>query len=131
MKTEFSGDIMAVRDVEDCIRLTRKYTQGIFKKPVDNLMQGDGFPCRVLKLYYEVYPDLDVGFDMKASDAWAWIWGDVLHIDVYFYYNYVTNKGKAIIYGNDGVINALREGIPGFGEALDKLVVVNGKNGLN
>ena len=123
MKTEFTGDILSVRDAEDCIRLTRKYTKGVFRKVAVYPIQGEGFPSRVLTEYYEVYPDLDIGWNMLATDAWAWVWGDVLHVDVFFNYNYSTNKAKIIIHGGNGIIRSLEEGVPGLGEAIAKLAI--------
>lgn len=121
MKTEFSGDILSVRNAEDCIRLTRKYTKGVFRKRVEYPIQGEDFPSRVLTEYYEVYPDLDISWNMLASDAWAWVWGDVLHIDVFFNYNYSNNKARIIIHGGNGVVQGLIKGIPGLGDALAKI----------
>jgi len=121
MRTEFVGNIPAVRDVEDCIRATKKYTKGAFRRPVTHPIQGEGFPSRVLTEYYETYPDLELSWDMSASDAWAWVWGDVAHFDLLFQYDYRANTGKVIIYGNDGVVNILRDEIPGFADALMKI----------
>lgn len=121
MKTEFVGDILSVRVAEDCIRLTRKYTKGVFRKSVVYPIQGEDFPSRVLTEYYEVYPDLDISWDMLATDAWAWVWGDVLHVDVFFNYSYSNNKAKIIIHGGNGVVRDLEEGIPGLRDVLANL----------
>jgi len=121
LRTEFVGSIATVREVEDCIRATKKYTKGAFRRPVTHPIQGEGFPSRTLTEYYETYPDLELSWDMSASDAWAWVWGDVAHIDVLFQYDYRANRGKVIVHGNDGVVNILRENIPGFREALARV----------
>jgi len=125
MRSEFVGCILDVRAVEDCIRATKKYTKGAFSHPVKHPIQGEDFPSKALTEYYEVYPDMEVSWDMPASDAWAWVWGDTPHIDLRFLYNYQNNKGKVIIYGNDGVVGMLKEGIPNFTETLIKLEAVN------
>ncbi len=123
MKTEYVGTIPLVRDVEDSIRATKKYTKGAFTSPHKRLpVQGSELPSRVLTEYYEVYPDVDVSWDMSANDAWAWVWGDVLHVDVLFKYNYPANKAWITIHGGNGVILKLVKEIPGFGDALDKVV---------
>jgi len=128
MRSEFTGCILDVRAVEDCIRATRKYTKGAFSRPVKHPIQGEDFPSKALTEYYEVYPDTEISWDMPASDAWAWVWGDTPHIDLRFLYNYQSNRGKVIIYGNDGVVGMLKEGIPNFAEALIKLEATdNGK----
>ena len=126
MRTEFVGSILAVRSVEDTIRATKKYTKGAFTKAAQHPIQGAEFPSRVLTEYYEVYPDMEVGWDMPASDGWAWVWGDTPHIDVLFKYYYHQNKAIVIIHGGNGVMKLLEEGIPGFEEALG---VVGNSNG--
>lgn len=129
MRNEFVGGIMAVRAVEDTIRATRKYTKGAFKSPVQHPIQGEGFPSRVLTEYYEVYPDIESDkslWDMNIIDAAFWLAGETPHIDVLFKYNYQKDKAIVIIHGGNGVVKLLDEGIPGFGEALGK-VVENGQ----
>lgn len=125
-KTEFVGNIMAVRAVEDCIRATRKYTKGAFRKPIKHPVQGEDFPSRVLSEYYEVYPDLEIGWDMSASLAWAWIWGDTPHIDVVFRYDYRSNKGFVIVADGMFAVRKLADSIPQFSDALAG-VIANGK----
>lgn len=120
-KLEFIGNISQVRDIEDCIRATRKYTKGIFSKRVDYPLQGDGFPSRSLTEYYEVYPDTELSWDMPAGVALDWLWGDVPHVDVFFKYIYQTNKACVVIYGSQGDLAVLEAGIPGLGEALKRL----------
>jgi len=121
-RNEFVGSILAVRAVEDTIRATKKYTKGAFKSPIQHPIQGAEFPSRVLTEYYEVYPDTELGWDMPASKGWAWLWGDTPHIDVLFKYNYQRDKAIVIIHGGNGVVKLLGEGIPGFAEALGKVV---------
>lgn len=125
MRNEFTGCIIDVRAVEDSIRATKQYTKGAFTKEARHPIQGEDFPSRVLTEYYEVYPDMEIGWDMPASDWWAWVWGDTPHIDVRFLYNYNSNKSKVIVYGNNGVVNMLKESIPDFTKTLGKLEKVN------
>lgn len=130
MRNEFVGSILAVRAVEDTIRATRKYTKGAFKSPVQHPIQGEGFPSKVLTEYYEVYPDIESDkslWDMNIIDAAFWLAGETPHIDVLFKYNYQRDKAIVIIHGGNGVVKLLDEGIPGFGEALAK-VVENGNS---
>jgi len=118
MRQEFVGDILSVRALEDCIRATKKYTKGVFSRLAKHPVQGEDFPSKVLTEYYEVYPDTELHWDMPASDAWAWVWGDVPHIDVRFHYNYLRNRAMMVVYGDNGVLEMLKEGIPGFTDAL-------------
>lgn len=127
MRNEFVGSILAVRAVEDTIRATKKYTEGFFTRFAEHPVQGSEFPSRVLRKYYEVYPDTEIGWDMPASEGWAWVWGDTPHIDIDFKYNYQMDKAIVIIHGGDGVVKLLEGGIPGFGEALGK-VIENGNS---
>lgn len=122
MKSEFIGNIQTVREVEDCIRATRKYTKGAFRSPVKHPIQGEEFSSRLMTEYYEVYPNLELNWDMPASDAWAWVWGEVLYIDVRFQYDYRINKGKISIKGGNGAVKELAKGIPLFSEALAKVI---------
>ncbi len=128
MRSEFVGSILKVRAVEDTIRATKKYTEGVFtqftKHPVQPI-QGEDFPSRVLTKRYEVYPDLDIGQQRPAWDVVMttsdWLWGDTPHIDVSFKYNYQRDKAIVIIHGGNGVMKLLGEGIPGFSDALARV----------
>jgi len=123
MKSEFRGDILSVRTVEDCIRATRKYTKGAFartqSRPV--AVQGESFPSKLVTEYYEVYPDLELGWDMSASRAWAWVWGDVTHINVLFRYDYRADEARVEVSGGAKAVDELAGGIPGFQDALAKI----------
>jgi hypothetical protein len=122
MKSEYRGSILQVRAVEDSIRATKKYTKGALsmlgRQQQMVPIQGAEFPSRVLTEYYEVYPDMELSWDMAASDAWAWVWGDTIHIDVRFQYDYRQDKAKMIVFGGSKAIHELSSGIPGFKEAL-------------
>ena len=121
-RNEFVGSILAVREVEDTIRATKKYTKGAFTKPAQHPIQGEDFPSRVLTEYYEVYPDIEsTVWDMSIIDAAFWLSGETAHIDVLFKYNYQRNKAIVIVHGSNGVVKLLGEGIPGFEEALGKV----------
>ncbi len=134
MRTEFSGSILAVRAVEDSIRATHKYTEGLknllsrAKHPA--AIQGGDFPSAVVTKHYEVYPDTDLEEIMPLGQTiWKtldWLGGDILHIGVQFHYDYRGgSRAKVTIEGGNGVVHALEDGIPGFTEAL-AAVGVNG-----
>jgi len=127
MRSEFTGSVLDVREAEDCIRATRKYTKGVLRRKQQHPIQGEEFPSRAITEYYEVYPDTELSWDMLASDAWAWVWGDVPHVDVWFHYNYSRNEARIEIGGSNGIVEALRNGIPGLTEVLEKLEA-NGSN---
>lgn len=120
MRTEFKCGILPARELEDTIRATRKYTKGAFARAQQHPVQGSEFPSKVLTEYYEVYPELELDWDMSATDAWAWVWGDVTHVDITFLYDYRCNKAKVTIHGGPGAVRLLSHGIPGFKAALAK-----------
>jgi hypothetical protein len=126
MKSEFNGNIITVRAVEDAIRATKKYTKGAFNRfqsrPPLQAIQGGNFPSRVVTEYYEVYPDLEVSWDMSASRALSWVWGDVTHIDVRFIYDYREDLARVVIYGGTSSLEELYRGILGFKDALDLVI---------
>ena len=128
MRNEFVGSIIAVREVEDTIRATKKYTKGAFSRKAQHPIQGEEFPSKVLTEYYEVYPDMEVGMGMSIIDAVFWLADSPAHIDVLFKYNYLRDKAIVIIHGGNGVVKLLGEGIPGLEEALAK-VTDNGNHG--
>ena len=115
---EFRGNILTIRSVEDCIRSTKKYTEGIQTIRKTHPVQGEDIPSRVFYKYYEVYPDMEVGLDMNVKDFADWVWGDTTCIDVMFHYDYRVNKASVLVRDGDGVVKKLIESIPGFGDAL-------------
>lgn len=122
MKIEYRGDILAVRAIEDCIRATKKYTKGAFRKESpkpETHIQGSNFPSRVCTEYYEVYPDVELSWDMPASKLWELAWGT--HIDVRFQYDYRQNSAKVVIYDAPKSVEQLCREIPGLSETLDKV----------
>jgi len=121
MRSEFVGGILAVREVEDTVRATKRYTKGLFHKPVKHPIQGEDFPSRVMTEHYEYYPHIEPSMDMSIIDAVLWLADFEPHIDINFSYNYLRDKAIVIIRGSNDVVELLREGIPGFGEALAKV----------
>lgn len=121
MRNEFVGSVLAVRAVEDTIRATKKYTEGVRTIFAKHPVQGEDFPSRVLTKVYEVYPDIESVWDMNIIDAAFWLAGETPHVDVSFRYNYQRDKAIVIVYGGNGVVELLEEGIPGFGEALGRV----------
>lgn len=121
MKSELEGNIIEIREVEDTIRASKKYTKGAFSRAVEHPIQGADFPSKVLTEYYEVYPDTEVHWDMPAGVAIDWLWGDVLHIDVVFSYDYRANKAKMTVRGGKGVLRELTRGIPALMPVIGRL----------
>ena len=115
---EFRGHILAIHSLEDCIRATKKYTEGIQTIRKVHPVQGDELPSRVFYKYYEVYPDMEIGLDMDIKDFADWLWKDTLCVDVMFHYDYRVNKASVLVKDGDGVVKKLIDAIPGFLDAL-------------
>ena len=126
-RCEFTGTILAVRAVEDCIRATKKYTEGLGTVRKKHPVQGEDFPSKMFCKYYEVYPDVEIGWDMPASVTLDWLWGETPCIDVLFNYDYRSNKASMVMRDGYSAVKVLADAIPGFKEALDK-AEYNGKS---
>lgn len=118
---EFRGNILAIRSVEDCIRATKKYTEGIQTIRKTHPIQGEELPSRVFYKYYEVYPDMEVGLDMNVKDFFDWLWQDTPCIDVMFHYDYRANKASVLVRNGNSAVKKLTESIPGFGDVLKEI----------
>ena len=125
--SEFFGNIETVRAVEDCIRATKKYTEGIRTMRKVHPIQGEGFPSKMFCKFYEVSPNTDLSWDMPAGTAMDWLWGEVLLIDVTFTYDYRVNKASVAIADGPDAVKELTKTIPGFGAMIAK--VIAGGNG--
>ncbi len=123
MRNELGGNIASIRAVEDSIRCTRRYTEGIGTIHKRHPIQGEDFPSKVFCKFYEVYPTTELSWDMPAGVALDLLWGEILKVDVVFKYDYRANKASVLIMGGDTASKELEKHIPGFGEAL---AVVNG-----
>lgn len=115
---ELLGNIIAIRSVEDCIRATKKYTEGIRTMRKAHPVQGEEFPSAVFYKYYEVYPDMEIGWDMSADDFMDWVFGETLCLDLMFHYDYRANKASVTIRDGIDAIKKLNLSIPGFKNAV-------------
>lgn len=119
MRTEFSSNIVSIRALEDAIRSTRKYTEGIETiRKAHPEVQGSDTPSRLFCKYYEVYPKTELSWDMPAGQAIDLLWHDVPCVDVLFKYDYRINRASMILRDNNGNLKLLLDNIPGFREAL-------------
>jgi hypothetical protein len=126
-RTEFAGNILTIRAVEDCIRASHKYSEGISSRLFSHHpSQGERFPSRVLTKYYEVHPEIDLD---QLRDFWDvafttsdWLWGDPSMVNVLFRYNYATNRAWAYVYGGEPALLLLKDKIQGLTAALDSIV---------
>jgi len=128
-KSEFSGNILSIRAVEDSIRATKKYTEGVrtmFKK---HPMQGTDFPSPVFCKLYEVYPDMEVSWDMPIGNCVEWLSENTLCIDVIFHYDYRGNMAFVEVIGGAEEVRKLAEAIPGFSDTLAMVIVNGSKSG--
>ena len=125
MKTEFVGNIQNIREIEDSIRASKKYTKGAFSRAPQHPIQGEQFPSKVLVEYYEVYPYTKVDWSMPIDTAIQWLAGVSEHIDVVFKYDYRRNRASMTVHGGNNIVNELKNEISGFGKALAKAILDN------
>lgn len=120
----YTGSIPDVQLLEDSIRATKKYTEGIRTKREHRPIQGAEFSSRKFCKYYEVYPTLEVGWQMSIIDAIFWLGKGVSCVDVLLEYDYRSNKARVIMDGEHEV-QELKQAIPGFRDAIER-VIANG-----
>ena len=93
---EYFGRIPFVRAVEDSIRATKKYTEGIRTMWSHHPVQGGEFSSKVFRKCYEVYPEIDLRggtlWDLPAGVGLDLLWRDTPCIDVIFKYDYRENN---------------------------------------
>jgi hypothetical protein len=117
MKIEYTGSITEIRAVEDCIRATKKYTEGILSKKHPQPIQGADFPSRVLHKHYEFYPNVpEISWNMPVNTAVDWLFSDSPCVRVSFRYDYRANHATATVH-NELDAETLRKTVPGFTQA--------------
>ena len=121
----FKGNISDIRDIEDCIRASKRYTEGRLRQQ-DHPVQGEKFASRKFCKYYEVYPSLEVGWDMPAGAAIDLLWGDVEYVDVRFDYDYRCNEASMTIHGDSTLTGLLLSSIRGLCDVVRADMVSNG-----
>jgi hypothetical protein len=121
MRTEWTGNIMDVRAVEDSIRSTKKYTKGAFTSAEKHPIQGAAFPSRVLTEFYEVSPFIELSLNTSLKDCWNWLTNKTPTYQVLFRYDYRNNTGRVILKGTSEAVVNLCEGIPGFKDKIEVL----------
>jgi hypothetical protein len=120
---ELTGWIKQVRAVEDSIRTSGKYTEAISTLGNNHPIQGSEFTSRMVTKKYEVYPDIKVDWDMSALKAWAGlVFAETKMIDVVFRYDYRDNHADVKIVDGEEGVEDLKKAIPGFREAIEKLL---------
>jgi hypothetical protein len=128
MKIEYAGNITEIRAVEDCIRATKRYTEGILSKKHPQQIQGDDFPSRTLHKHYEFYPNVsEISWNMPVNTAIDWLYSDTPCIKLSFRYDYRTNQATVIV-ADDRDITELNKTVPGFDiaiQAVGKQIVIS------
>lgn len=117
----FYGAIADIRAVEDCIRATRRYTEGIGTMRAKHPLQGVDLPSYTFCKYYEVYPETEVYWDMPANTALGWLMHSVTCVDVKFWYDYKSNRASVSVRGRAEAVALLQEKIPGFSTIISAL----------
>ena len=119
---KYTGSIAQVRAVEDCIRATRRYAEGMQMRPVTHPVpvQGGEFPSVVFTKHYEVFPDYEIGWDMPVGTALNFLLNPLIpRIEVVFKYSYRDNTAYVLL--SPRAVARLGETIPGLSTTLDKI----------
>ncbi len=124
---EFSGTIETIRGIEDCIRTSKKYTEGIKTMWAKHPIQGVDFPSKKFCKFYEVYPEMEVSWRMGAGDAIDLLWGDTLQIGVMFKYNYFDDIATFTVKGTMDMVEMLLRGLPSLLNIISPGMLTNGK----
>lgn len=123
---EFWGNIVAIREIEDCIRVTKKYTEGVRMIRADHPVQGEDFPSKKFCKVYDVFPEMEISADMGLGDAIDLLWGDTPCVPVVFNYDYRDDKASVSIDNKTGMLEMLLLGIPRLCELLEPEMTTNG-----
>ena len=121
MRFEFKSTIINIRNIEDCIRATKKYTEGISTMRKQRPIQGTEFPSKVFCKYYEVYPETEISWDMPANTAIDLLWRDVPCVDVIFRYDYRHNVASITIQNGNDAMSKMVNNIPNLGKILSQI----------
>jgi hypothetical protein len=125
MKIEYAGSITEIRAIEDCIRATKKYTEGLLSKKHPQSFQGEDFPSRVLHKHYEVYPNVpEISWNMPVNMAMDWLFADTPCINVSFRYDYRTNQAT-VTMRDEGDVMLLKKVAPGLAQAIGAITKHN------
>jgi hypothetical protein len=121
-QVDYTGSIIQVRDIEDAIRASKKYTEILDTMRNQHPIQGGDFPSKVLNKAYEVYPNVKVEWDMPALKAWAsLVFAETYMLGVRFRYDYRDNRAEVRFMDGPESVEELKRKIPLFSEALEKL----------
>lgn len=123
--TSYTGNIASVRNLEDCIRATKKYSEGVHIMATKHPIQGEEFPSKKFCKYYEFYPDMEISWDMPVGRAVEWLFGNPRVINITFIYDYRMNKAEVQIDGGKD-LTELQHVIPGFGNAVMDVIASRG-----
>ena len=128
-RSEFRGTILSIRNIEDTIRATKKYTEGVGTMRAHHPIQGEDFASKRFNKYYEVYPDMNLEEMHSLGEAIYltsdWLWGETPRIDVVFNYDYRSGRASMTVKGGVSDVRELDRSIPGFKDALARA----GENG--
>lgn len=129
MKSEVTSNIGDIRAIEDCIRASKKYTEGLgtLDRHHPVRAQGGEFPSVVFCKNYEVYPDVaEVSWDMPVGQALDWL-SEARCVNFRFYYDYRNNTATVSLPSlDDELWEKLKAAVPGFSAAFKKARIGSG-----
>lgn len=124
-KNEITSTIANIRTIEDAIRASKKYTEGLQTIRKVHPIQGEEYASRVFCKHYEVYPQVTVTWDMPVGVAMDWLWKDVECLYITFRYDYRSNIGTMICRDAEKDIARLSDTIIGVAEAIKTIMQCN------
>lgn len=126
---EFTGSVLAIRAIEDCIRASHKFNKYFRLNRGHHPTQGEDFPSNKFYERYEVYPDIEWGIDMQLTDLLILAGHGAPIVNVVFNYDYRVDKASMVVEGKLGGLEKLLDGIPGLCHNLLPDMVDNGRQG--
>jgi len=117
------GTIIEIRELENCIRATNRYTEFLFTEKHPKDTQGAGLPCMAFTRPLEVYLDAEfkdfnwnADFYELVKNRWDWLRSKA--VIVRFWYDYRDNKARMDVHSQN-TLNRLAAIIPGFERLAD------------
>ncbi len=101
-----------MRNLEDSIRATKKYSEGVHIMATNHPIQGADFPSKKFCKYYEFYPDAEINSFWDVP-----VFGNYRVIGITFIYDYRINRAE-VQMTRKADMDELQKAIPSFGQNI-------------
>ena len=119
--------VFNIRQLEDSIRATERYTEGLLTKERKHPIQGEEFTSKAFRKMYEIYPTHNIPKALRTNEDepikeffpnfYKWITSPA--IQIYFYYDYRNDKAELEYHDKD--LEQLIKVIPNFINILKRI----------